>query len=187
MAAARFIQTQKKNPLLIIDSVANPEQSYLYQYQKSRVPVTHYQCRSCKLPKATNREVRVPLIAVQDGRLTKADPDFGHRCHPLSNEAVIVLSEKRKLYQEVECTGKRIREACTDIVQNLPYLQNGINEPAPGPAKNHPGISGPLPHEQKMMSICRDIPTIHISSCVDRIYLSIIFCYCYYIFLIYVY
>ncbi len=39
----------------------------------------------CKLLlKATNREVRVPLIEVQDGRLTKEDTDFGHRCHPLS-------------------------------------------------------------------------------------------------------
>ncbi len=119
--------------------------------------------------------MRVPLIGVQDGRLSKEDTDFGHRCH-LSKEAVLVLSEKRKLYQEVERTGKRTREACTDIVQNLPKRcrEEGANyveavQQLGGPhqmetnirtglsgerhqstsssqASNHPGVSGPLPH-----------------------------------------
>ncbi len=58
--------------------------------------------------KATNREVTVPLIGVQDGRLTEEDTNFGHRCHPLSKEAVLVLSEKRKWSTLASEPGKHV-------------------------------------------------------------------------------
>ncbi len=125
MAAAKFIKTEKlRNELLVVESNGQPEHFYLYQKQKHKGNTDYYQCRECFAQKRRRgqNEVRVPLIGVRDGTLTKEDTDGGHceNCRPCTNEYVVALSQKRNMYENMETGRKRAFQAHAEMLDNLP-------------------------------------------------------------------
>ncbi len=125
MAAAKFIKTEHlRNELLVVESNGQPEHFYLYQKQKHKGNTDYYQCRECFAQKRRrgHNEVRVPLIGVRDGTLTKEDTDGGHceNCRPCTNEYVVALSQKRNLYENMETGRKRAFQAHAEMLDNLP-------------------------------------------------------------------
>ncbi len=117
---ATFIWTQHGNQLLVADNPENPDEKFLFYMQKMSGVNSLWQCKSCAKLRNRCGKAKVALIAVRDGMIAR-NPSLGHceQCQPYSTEDVVVLSEMRELYNEVERTGKSPREAHAQMMATL--------------------------------------------------------------------